>query len=62
MAKAHPGFKAVQAKIAKSTAAATPGNGWHAEVNGRLIVPPGASLCVTVAGSLATASSFQEGG
>ncbi len=43
------------------TAAATPGAAWSAECNGRLIVPPGASLCITVAGSLATASSFQVG-
>lgn len=39
------------------TAAATPGNGWHVEVNGRLLVPYGTSLCLAMAGSLATASS-----
>lgn len=43
------------------TAAATPGNAWSSEVNGKLIVPPGASICVAPAGSVATASSFQCG-
>lgn len=43
------------------TAAATPGNAWSAPVDGKLVVPPGASLCVHVVGSLATASSFQCG-
>lgn len=43
------------------TAAATPGNSWSAEVDGKLIVPPGCSLCVHVVGSLATASTFQCG-
>lgn len=43
------------------TAAATPGNAWHAEVNGRLIAPPGCSICLHVVGSLATASTFQVG-
>ena len=43
------------------TAAATPGNSWHAEVNGRLVVPPGAALCLSVVGSLATASTFHVG-
>ena len=43
------------------TAAATPGNAWNAPVDGKLIVPPGCSLCLTVAGSIATASSFQVG-
>lgn len=43
------------------TAAATPGNGWSAEVNGKLVIPPQCSLCVTVAGSIATASSFHCG-
>ena len=42
-------------------AAATPVNAWHTEINGRLLVPPGASLQLHVAGSLATASSFQVG-
>lgn len=43
------------------TAAATPGNAWSAEVNGKLIVPPYCSLAIVVAGSIATASSFQCG-
>lgn len=43
------------------TGVATPGNSLHAEVGGKLIVPAGCSLCVTVAGSLATASTFQCG-
>lgn len=42
-------------------AAATPGNAWSAPVDGALLVPPGASLCVVVAGSIATASSFHCG-
>ncbi len=33
---------------------AIPGASYTAEVNGRLLVPPGASLCVHVAGALAT--------
>ncbi|MGH8524963.1 MAG: hypothetical protein ACREXY_12345 [Gammaproteobacteria bacterium] len=43
------------------TAAATPGNSWSAPIDGRLVVPPGASLCMHVVGSLATASTFQCG-
>lgn len=43
------------------TAAATPGNSWHTEVNGRLIVPPGCALALHVVGSLATASTFHVG-
>ena len=43
------------------TAAATPGNAWHAEINGRLLVPPGCALLLHVVGSLATASTFQVG-
>ena len=42
-------------------AAATPGNSWSAEIDGRLIVPPGCSICLHVVGALATASSFQAG-
>lgn len=42
-------------------AAATPGGAWHAEVNGKLIVPPKCSLAVSIMGSLATASAFQCG-
>lgn len=47
--------------IANGTAAATPMGSWHAEVNGRLIVPPGSSLCLHIVGSLATPSSFHVG-
>lgn len=43
------------------TAAATPGNGWYAPVDGALIAPPGHSICVAPVGSIATASSFQCG-
>ena len=43
------------------TAAATPGNSWHVEIGGRLIVPPGCSLCLHIVGSLATPSTFQVG-
>lgn len=43
------------------TAAATPGNAWTANVDGKLVVPPGCSLAVHVVGSLATASTFQVG-
>lgn len=43
------------------TAAATPGNSWHVDINGKLIVPPGCSLCLHIVGSLATASTFQVG-
>lgn len=43
------------------TAAATPGNSWHTEINGRLLVPPGCALTLHVTGSLATASTFQVG-
>lgn len=42
-------------------ATATPGNGWSVPVNGKLIVPPGCSVCIHVVGALATASSFQAG-
>ena len=42
-------------------AAATPGESWHVPVDGKLIVWPGMSLCVDIAGALATASSFQVG-
>jgi hypothetical protein len=38
-------------------AAATPGGAVHGDVNGRLVVPPGRALHVTVTGSVATASS-----
>ncbi len=41
--------------------AATPGESWSVPVDGKLVVPPGASLVLHVAGALATASSFQMG-
>ncbi len=41
--------------------AATPGESWSVPVDGKLTVPPGASLVLHVAGALATASSFQMG-
>lgn len=43
------------------TATATPGNAWHAEVNGKMVVPPQCSLLLHVVGALATASTFQVG-
>lgn len=43
------------------TAAATPGNAWSAPVDGGLLVPYLSSLCIHVAGSIATASSFHCG-
>lgn len=42
-------------------ATATPGNAWSVPVNGKLIVPPGCSVCIHVVGALATASTFQAG-
>lgn len=42
-------------------AAATPGESWSVPIDGKLSVPPGASLCLHIAGALATASSFQVG-
>lgn len=42
-------------------ATATPGNAWSAEVNGKLVVPPQSSLCISIVGALATASTFQCG-
>lgn len=42
------------------TAAATPGQAYDVQVRGRLIVPPGCSLCVTVIGPTAT-GTYQVG-
>jgi hypothetical protein len=42
-------------------AAATPGESWSVPVDGKLVLPPGASLCLHIVGALATASSFQVG-
>jgi hypothetical protein len=55
------GWRPYGAVQAWGTAAATPGNSWEAVINGRLIVPPGCSICLHVVGSLATASTFQCG-
>ena len=41
--------------------AATPGESWNVPVDGKIVVPPGASAVFHVAGALATASSFQMG-
>lgn len=43
------------------TAAATPGGANVGDVMGRLVVPPGMAVHITVTGSLATASSFHCG-
>ena len=43
------------------TATATPGNSWHVDIDGKLIVPPGAALLLHIMGALATASTFQVG-
>lgn len=40
-------------------AAATPGSGWSVPVDGKLIVPPGCSLCLQVVASVNTAAAFQ---
>ena len=40
---------------------ALPGEAWHVEVNGKLLVPPGSSLCLQMTDALATASSTQVG-
>lgn len=41
--------------------AATPGESWSVAVDGKLTIPPGASLVLHIVGALATASSFQVG-
>ena len=43
------------------TATATPGNSWHVDIDGKLIVPPGTALLLHIMGALATASTFQVG-
>lgn len=43
------------------TATATPGNAWHVDIDGKLIVPPKRALLLHVVGALATASTFQVG-
>ena len=42
-------------------AAATPGTGSNIPINGKLVVPPGCSLCVTIGASVNTASAFHCG-
>lgn len=42
-------------------AAALPGESWSVPIDGKLTIPPGASLCLHMMGTLATASSFQMG-
>ena len=39
-------------------AAATPGAGWSVAVDGKLIIPPGCSLCLQVVASVNTAAAF----
>lgn len=55
------GWKPQGPPQAWGTATATPGNAWSVPVDGKLIVPPGCSLCLHVVGALATASTFQVG-
>jgi hypothetical protein len=55
------GWRPWGAVQAWGTAAALPGNSWSVPVNGKLLVPPRCSICVTVAGTVATASSFRAG-
>jgi hypothetical protein len=42
-------------------AAATPGTGSNIPINGKLVVPSGCSLCVTIGASVNTASAFHCG-
>ena len=39
----------------------TPGTGFNVPINGKLIIPPGCSLCLQVVASVATASAFHMG-
>lgn len=55
------GWRPWGAVQAWGTAAATPGNSWSVPVNGKMVVPPGCSICLHIVGSLATASTFQVG-
>jgi len=41
--------------------AATPGTGYSVPINGKLIVPPGCSLCLELCASVATATTFHIG-
>lgn len=47
--------------VGMPTNAATPGQGWSVPINGKLIVPPGCSLCLELCASVATASTFHIG-
>ena len=42
-------------------AAATPGTGFNLPIDGKLIIPPGCSLCVAIGASVNTASAFHCG-
>lgn len=55
------GWRPYGAVQAWGTAAATPGNAWSVDIDGKLVVPSGCSICLHVVGSLATASTFQVG-
>lgn len=55
------GWRPYGPAIPWSILAATPGYSFSVPVNGKLIVPPKASLCLHIMGSLATASSWQVG-
>ena len=44
-----------------NTAVTNAGNSWSAEINGKLIISPGVSLCLHVMGPNATALSFHVG-
>ncbi len=41
--------------------AATPGTGFHVPIDGKLIIPPGTSLCLQVTASVTTAAAFHMG-
>ncbi len=41
--------------------AATPGTGYNVPINGKLIIPPGCSLCLSLCASIATGSAFHIG-
>ena len=47
--------------LARGLEAATPGAGWSVEINGKLCIPPGCSLCLTVCASTAEAAAFHIG-
>ncbi len=41
--------------------ATTPGTGFHVPIDGKLIIPPGTSLCLQVTASVTTAAAFHMG-